>query len=211
LVNPFEKAFRPLEEDECGTPARKRGSNNVDDSTQPLKIVKRKQPSKPVDQVKLKDSSGDAGSTSTEGRSKLSLLQGLRHLAVSKVTQDSIAISEAPIVDDSIPRSTIRSIVPSLPTLEKAASTAIYFETLYWAMLKPPKSLESAHHQNYMLARERRRLALEDEMSRQGLDAAAKERARHRWTEEETWDLRQRRQRVDAKSFTKLKTIGHGA
>ncbi len=196
--------------------------------TRRFHVIKRVPPPKEVEVVMLEDehsSPSQAKLSSTRGQWQEgsgvaeAASESIRAILASKLSKvpedaqdghDHSATVEAPSITESMIRATIRSVVPSLPTLEKATSTAVYFETLYWAILKPPKSLESAHHQNYMLTRERRRLALEEEMKRQRLGAAAKEKARARWREEETWDLRQRRQKVDAKSFKKLKTIGHG-
>ena len=101
-------------------------------------------------------------------------------------------------------------IQPSLYTLEKAASIAIFFETLYHALLKPPPTLQAAHPDNYTCARERRRLALEDEMDERGLTETEKQTLRHRWMEAETNNLRERRRKVGLSSFTKMKVIGHG-
>lgn len=103
-----------------------------------------------------------------------------------------------------------RIIQPSLPTLEKAASIAIFFETLYHALLKPPPTLQAAHPDNYICARELRRLALEDEMANRGLKETDKEALRQKWVEAETNNLREKRRRVGSNSFTKLKVIGHG-
>lgn len=99
---------------------------------------------------------------------------------------------------------------PSIPTLEKAASIAIFFETLYHALLKPPPTLQAAHPDNYACARERRRLALEDEMEQRQLTEAERQNLRQRWVEAETNNLRERRRRVGLNSFAKMKVIGHG-
>ncbi|KAJ9125369.1 hypothetical protein QFC22_000329 [Naganishia vaughanmartiniae] len=111
----------------------------------------------------------------------------------------------------SSPAFIARVVQPSLPTLEKAASTAIFFETLYHALLKPPQMLQAAHPDNYACARERRRLALEEEMNKRGLPEQDRETLRNKWAEEETANLRERRRKVGLNSFTKLKVIGHGA
>lgn len=101
-------------------------------------------------------------------------------------------------------------IQPSLYTLEKAASIAIFFETLYHALLKPPPTLQATHPDNYTCSRERRRLALEDEMDERGLTETERQTLRRRWIEAETNNLRERRRRVGLNSFTKMKVIGHG-
>lgn len=105
----------------------------------------------------------------------------------------------------------VPAIHPTLFTLERAASVAIFFETLYHALLKAPRLLDSSKAGNYAVTRELRRLALEEEMTRQELSEAVKNKLRQEWLASETAALRDKRKRVDIKSFTKLKTIGHGA
>ncbi|KAF5321788.1 hypothetical protein D9619_001986 [Psilocybe cf. subviscida] len=92
-----------------------------------------------------------------------------------------------------------RVITPSLATLEKAVAARIYFENLYFPLFRQPNS------------REQRRAAMEKDMVELGLTHAQKERLRERWRQNETEYLRERRQKVDASAFVKLKTIGHGA
>ena len=92
-----------------------------------------------------------------------------------------------------------RTIIPSLPTLEKAVSARIYFENLYFPLLRQQPS------------RERRRLAMEREMEQLGMSEGQRLVVRERWRKNETEYLRERRARVDVNSFVKLKTIGHGA
>jgi hypothetical protein len=91
-----------------------------------------------------------------------------------------------------------KPIIPSLSTLEKAVSARIYFENLYFALLRHPPS------------RERRRVAMETDMMNMQLSEAQKENLRARWRQNETDYLRDRRRKVDASAFIKLKTIGHG-
>jgi hypothetical protein len=90
-------------------------------------------------------------------------------------------------------------ITPSLATLEKAVSARIYFENLYFPLLRHPPS------------REQRRKAMEKDMAEMRLSEAQKEVLRGRWRQNETDYLRERRQKVDVTAFVKLKTIGHGA
>ena len=92
-----------------------------------------------------------------------------------------------------------RKITPSLPTLEKAVSARIYFENLYFPLLRQQPS------------REQRRLAMEREMEQLRMSDAQRGAVRERWRKNETEYLRERRARVGANSFVKLKTIGHGA
>ena len=94
--------------------------------------------------------------------------------------------------------STPRSIIPSLATLDKAVSARIYFENIYFPLLRHPPS------------REQRRVAMEKDMTEMQLSQAQKENLRARWRQNETDYLRERRRKVDASAFVKLKTIGHG-
>jgi hypothetical protein len=91
-----------------------------------------------------------------------------------------------------------RVVTPSLATLERAVSARIYFENLYFPLLRQPPS------------REQRRLAMESDMLSMGLPEPRKEDLRARWRQNETEYLRQQRRKVDVSAFVKLKTIGHG-
>jgi len=91
-----------------------------------------------------------------------------------------------------------RVITPSLATLEKAVAARIYFENLYFPLLRQPSS------------REQRRQAMEKDMTEMQLRPEQKDLLRTRWRQNETEYLRERRQKVDASAFVKLKTIGHG-
>jgi protein-serine/threonine kinase len=91
-----------------------------------------------------------------------------------------------------------KPIIPSLSTLERAVSARIYFENLYFPLLRHPPS------------REQRRVAMEKDMMYMQLSEAQKENVRARWRQNETDYLRDRRCKVDASAFIKLKTIGHG-
>ncbi|KZT08324.1 kinase-like protein [Laetiporus sulphureus 93-53] len=92
-----------------------------------------------------------------------------------------------------------KEINPSLATLEKAVSAKIYFENLYFPLLRHPPS------------REQRRLAMEKDMANMQLTEVQKESLRARWRQNETDYLREQRRKVDVSAFVKLKTIGHGA
>ncbi|KAF8348356.1 kinase-like protein [Amanita rubescens] len=98
-----------------------------------------------------------------------------------------------------LPKHSLRKIVPSLATLEKAVAARIYFENLYFAVLRQPPS------------REQRRLAMENDMVQMNLTTGQKEFLRARWLQNESDYLRERRKKVDVNAFVKLKTIGHGA
>jgi protein-serine/threonine kinase len=91
-----------------------------------------------------------------------------------------------------------RVITPSLATLEKAVSARIYFENLYFPLLRHPPS------------REQRRLAMERDMLSMDLSDPRKDGLRARWRQNETEYLREQRRKVDVSAFVKLKTIGHG-
>ena len=91
-----------------------------------------------------------------------------------------------------------RPINPSLATLEKAVSARIYFENLYFPLLRHTPS------------REQRRLAMEREMAELQLSEHQRENLRTRWRQNETAYLRHQRRKVNVTAFVKLKTIGHG-
>ncbi|KAF8514253.1 kinase-like domain-containing protein [Hysterangium stoloniferum] len=92
-----------------------------------------------------------------------------------------------------------KDITPSLTTLEKAIAARIYFENLYFPLLR------------HRAPREQRRLAMERDMAQMSISEAAREELRERWRRNETEYLRERRRRVGPSAFVKLKTIGHGA
>ncbi|KDN37966.1 hypothetical protein RSAG8_09817, partial [Rhizoctonia solani AG-8 WAC10335] len=103
---------------------------------------------------------------------------------------------DTPILDDTANTKPFR---PSLTTLDKAVSAKIYFENVYFPLFRLPPS------------REQRRLAMEAEMEQLNIPQHTRTQLRARWRANETAYLRERRRRVDQRSFTKLKTIGHGA
>ena len=103
--------------------------------------------------------------------------------------------NEYPEIPTPRPR---KPITPSLATLEKAVAAKIYFENLYFPLLRHPPS------------RDQRRLAMEREMEQLGFSEAQKRELRSRWQQNETEYLRERRRKVDVSAFAKLKTIGHG-
>ena len=106
-----------------------------------------------------------------------------------------VGVSELEETPDTPPP---RAINPSLSTLEKAVACRIYFENLYFPLLRQPPS------------REQRRLAMERDMASMGLPEDAKDALRARWRQNETDYLREKRRKVDVSAFIKLKTIGHG-
>lgn len=104
-----------------------------------------------------------------------------------------------PVASRPLPAPPRAPITPSLTTLEKAVSARIYFENIYYTLLRSPPS------------RDQRRLALERELARLPWSEQQKALLRQQWRTNETEYLRERRRRVGASSFIKLKTIGHGA
>lgn len=116
----------------------------------------------------------------------------------------------SPIPEDfAVPQSAGRAVEVSAPrinielsiaTLDRAASAKIYFENIYFPILRRPPS------------REQRRIALEKDLSQLvHLTEVQKEEIRQRWRLNETEYLRERRRRVSPEAFTRLKVIGHGA
>lgn len=91
-----------------------------------------------------------------------------------------------------------KPITPSLETLEKAVAARIYFENLYFPLLRQTPS------------REQRRLAMERDMMNMQLNESQKELLRARWRQNETDYLREKRRKVDPSAFSVMKTIGHG-
>lgn len=89
---------------------------------------------------------------------------------------------------------------PSIATLDRAASAKIYFENLYFPILRQPPS------------REQRRMALERDLNQMvHLTSVQKDEIRQRWRQNETEYLRETRQKVSPEAFVRLKVIGHGA
>lgn len=91
-----------------------------------------------------------------------------------------------------------RNFVPSLTTIEKAASTRIFFETKYHALLKKPRD------------RDQRKAMLEAELARLQMTDRQRNTVRAAWALSETEYLRDMRKKVGVGSFKQLKIIGHG-
>lgn len=91
------------------------------------------------------------------------------------------------------------AVRPSLETVEKSVAAKIFFENLYYGILKKPK------------ARDTRRAGLEAELASLRIPESSKNQIREAWMANETQYLRDLRARVNVNSFLKLKTIGHGA
>lgn len=112
-------------------------------------------------------------------------------------TQQRPAIKPLPEIPVPSP-APLKVYAPSLPTLEKAVAARIFFENIYFAILRKPPS------------REQRRRALENDLAVMRLSPEAKQEIRDRWQQNETDYLREKRAKVDPSAFVKLKTIGHG-
>jgi serine/threonine protein kinase len=80
-----------------------------------------------------------------------------------------------------------------------AGAAKIYFENLYYGILKKPQ------------ARETRKAGLEAELALLRIPDSSKEAIRNAWVANESEYLRDIRARVNVNSFSRLKTIGHGA
>ncbi|GAA5967217.1 hypothetical protein JCM3765_001740 [Sporobolomyces pararoseus] len=117
----------------------------------------------------------------------------------SLILPDSEQDSNDSPISLSDPFSLPSKFLPSLTTIEKAASTKIYLETKYHSLLKTPPS------------RETRKYLLEKELSRLNLREEQKEEVRNAWKLSETEYLRDMRSRVNVGSFKRLKVIGRGA
>ncbi|WVQ86004.1 hypothetical protein IAT38_008172 [Cryptococcus sp. DSM 104549] len=115
-----------------------------------------------------------------------------------------------------------RIIKPSLPTLERAMSVALFFEQYYHALLKPspgmrgraPSPSKPVHPGNYVLSRARRAAQLESTFGlpeNRFMSEGEKEARREELAREENRLLRERRKKVDVKGFELGRVIGHGA
>jgi hypothetical protein len=102
-----------------------------------------------------------------------------------------------------------RIIKPSLPTLEKATSVALFFEAFYTTLLRPPPSSN-----NYLLNRAKRLAALEESfnsLENRFMSEGERQFRREELIKEEGRILRDRRGRVDVRAFEMGRVIGHGA
>jgi len=109
-----------------------------------------------------------------------------------------------------------RVIKPSLPTLEKAMSIALFFEQYYHALLRPPTKAKSdaVHSGNYVLNRARRLAHLEStfhDAENRFMSEGEKDARREDLSREENRMLRERRGKVAVKGFEMGRVIGHGA
>ena len=109
-----------------------------------------------------------------------------------------------------------RIVKPSLESLEKAMSVALFFEQYYHDLLRPPKSRETAaaDPHNYGLARRGRMVALEAYFAlaeNRFMSEDEKDARRDALLREENRILRERRKKVDVRAFELGRVIGHGA
>ena len=88
---------------------------------------------------------------------------------------------------------------PSLTTVEKSVAAKIFFENLYYGILKKPRD------------RDTRKAGLERELASLRIPESSKDAIRAAWATNESEYLRDLRSRVTVNSFARLKTIGHGA
>jgi hypothetical protein len=112
-------------------------------------------------------------------------------------------------VPQPFPQLPFRIIKPSLPTLEKATSVALFFEAFYTTLLRPPPSSN-----NYLLNRAKRLAALEESfnlLENRFMSEGERQFRREELIKEEGRILRDRRGRVDVKAFEMGRVIGHGA
>jgi hypothetical protein len=130
--------------------------------------------------------------------------------------QDPVPASPANDPDPDWRSTPFRVVKPSLPTLEKAMSIALFFEQYYHALLKPPpvRAAKPAHPGNYVLNRARRLAQLEASFhlpENRFMSEGEKDSRREDLIREENRMLRERRKKVDAKAFELGRVIGHGA
>jgi hypothetical protein len=102
-----------------------------------------------------------------------------------------------------------RIIKPSLPTLERATSVALYFESFYHSLLGPTAGDKAVASQNYLFARANRLADLEQSFTTP--ENRFMSEGEKRFRREEYRILRERRKKVDAKAFEMGRVIGHGA
>ncbi|OCF34459.1 AGC/NDR/NDR protein kinase [Kwoniella heveanensis BCC8398] len=193
------------------TPPRKRG-------TQPLQLRKKSGPALPTTaEVNGKPPSIDDNMNPLGNSAEVLLAQAPpTPSSPPRMKKDS-----RPSAKDVFTPLPFRVIKPSLPTLEKAMSVALFFEQYYHALLRPPAIHPGAstpgkpvHPGNYVLNRARRLAALEATFAlpeNRCMSEAEKESRRDELAKEENRILRERRKKVDVKGFELGRVIGHGA
>lgn len=126
--------------------------------------------------------------------------------------ESSLVMQEVDHVDMVVP--IFRVIHPSLPTLEKAMSVALYFESFYSALLHPPPPLKRNTDSRPLLSRDQRLAYLEQSFAapeNQWMSEGEKDARRDDFAQAEHERLRQKRKKVDVRSFEMGRVIGHGA
>lgn len=129
--------------------------------------------------------------------------------ADAKGRRPSIPIKRKPVPAPPMSEAVLpfRVIKPSLTTLEKATSVALYFEALY-------HSLQPSATDNYLVNRARRQADLESSFhapENRFMSEGEKRYRRQELSKEENRILRERRRRVDVQAFEMGRVIGHGA
>jgi len=165
------------------------------------------------------DSKGQKERTKAEGNGKEK--EADKEIVKEKDAPTSIPESRTTNILSTPPRPTrkavpqpfsplpFRIIKPTLPTLEKATSVALFFEAFYTTLLRPPPSSN-----NYLLNRVKRFAALEESfnlLENRFMSEGERQFRREELIKEEGRILRDRRGRVDAKAFEMGRVIGHGA
>ena len=136
-----------------------------------------------------------------------------RPASVKRKSSTTPSASPTDMTANAVP---FRVVKPSLETLEKAMSIALFFEQYYHSLLRAPAVHAHAtpHAGNYVLNRARRLAQLEHSFAlpdNRFMSDAEKEARRNELNREENMILRERRRKVDAKSFEMGRVIGHGA
>jgi hypothetical protein len=153
------------------------------------------------------------GKDKDNGKEKEDLPSGLPESRTKNILSTPPRPNRKPVPSNStspLPSLPFRIIKPSLPTLEKATSVALYFESFYTSLLRPPTHISS----NYLLNRAKRLSALEESfnsLENRFMSEAERQFRRDEFVKEEGRILRDRRGRVDAKAFEMGRVIGHGA
>jgi hypothetical protein len=191
-------------------------------STKPLQIKKKSKPAVDpvVEQGELQATGQELGSANKDVQGGMTESRTTGIIATPPVTpakKPRKPVPSSPPAETSSPLNPLpfRIIKPSLPTLEKATSVALFFEAFYHSLLKPPQGSASASTSaNYLLNRAKRMAALEESfnlLENRFMSEAERQFRRDELVREENHILRDRRSRVDAKAFEMGRVIGHGA
>ena len=140
--------------------------------------------------------SGDEGYQKFTRNARAAIVPGHRPYTRSMVPQETFV--HRPDVPINTHLRLPTDFRPSLTTVEKAASTKVYFETYFNNILKKPSSRLSR-------TAELEQLLSGCRTNEERLNVQAE------WSRLETEHLRDLRTRIGPSSFMKIKTIGHGA